>query len=172
MPRRAARAPSPAQSEPELDILGSLYPGDDEDGARGAAAGIELDIDGILDVPHADDDGDDEAFIALQQAASYRKASNLKGKTVKKGGGFQAMGKRLLPPCPVWTPSNNTNAPPRSQFQPAQGHHEERLFSAYAYSEENDTIGPRQERRCRHGKDGFRKDGGIRDTHDRETSRT
>ncbi|POR36208.1 ATP-dependent RNA helicase DBP10 [Tolypocladium paradoxum] len=95
MPRRAA---SPAQSEPELDILGSLYPGDDEDGAHGAAAGNELDIDGILDVPHAAEDGDDEAFIALQQAASYRKASNLKGRTVKKGGGFQAMGKRLLPP--------------------------------------------------------------------------
>ncbi|PNY28759.1 ATP-dependent RNA helicase DBP10 [Tolypocladium capitatum] len=91
MPRRAA---SPAQSEPEPDILGSLYPGDGEDGAHGAPArtGNELDIDGILDASHAADDGDDEAFIALRQAASYRKASNLKGRTVKKGGGFQAMG--------------------------------------------------------------------------------
>ena len=89
MPRRAV---SPARSEPELDILDSLYPGDDQDAAGGAAAGNELDIDGILDGPLAADDGDDEAFIALQQAASYRKASNLKGKTVKKGGGFQAMG--------------------------------------------------------------------------------
>lgn len=39
-----------------------------------------------------DVDGDDESFIAAQQAASNRKASNLKGRTVKKGGGFQAMG--------------------------------------------------------------------------------
>ncbi|KAJ6444637.1 ATP-dependent RNA helicase DBP10 [Purpureocillium lavendulum] len=89
MPRRAA---SPAASEPELDILGSLYPGDDDNAAYGSAPGAELDIDGILDVPAPADDGDDEAFIALQQAASYRKASNLKGRTVKKGGGFQAMG--------------------------------------------------------------------------------
>ncbi|KAI9794458.1 MAG: ATP-dependent RNA helicase dbp10 [Peltula sp. TS41687] len=39
-----------------------------------------------------DGDGDDESFIAAQQAASNRKISNLKGRTVKKGGGFQAMG--------------------------------------------------------------------------------
>lgn len=37
-------------------------------------------------------DGDDESFIAAQQAASNRKSSNLKGRTVRKGGGFQAMG--------------------------------------------------------------------------------
>lgn len=39
-----------------------------------------------------DEDGDDDSFIAARQAASNRKASNLKGRTVKKGGGFQAMG--------------------------------------------------------------------------------
>ncbi|KAM4057018.1 DEAD/DEAH box helicase [Hirsutella rhossiliensis] len=86
MPRRAT---SPAQSEPELDILGSLYPGDEE--PTKTATG-ELDIDAILHAPDAANDDDDEAFIGLQQAASYRKASNLKGRTVKKGGGFQAMG--------------------------------------------------------------------------------
>jgi ATP-dependent RNA helicase DDX54/DBP10 len=48
-----------------------------------------LDAGGILDL---DSDDGDEAFIAAQQAASNRKASNLKGKSVKKGGGFQAMG--------------------------------------------------------------------------------
>ncbi|KAL3953462.1 hypothetical protein ACCO45_011418 [Purpureocillium lilacinum] len=89
MPRRAV---SPAASEPELDILGSLYPGDDDNGAHASALNGELDIDGILNVPGPAEDGDDEAFIALQQAASYRKNTNLKGRTVKKGGGFQAMG--------------------------------------------------------------------------------
>ncbi|KAF4513341.1 hypothetical protein G6O67_000620 [Ophiocordyceps sinensis] len=89
MPRRAA---SPAQSEPELDILGSLYPGDEEPSKKTRGAGPELDIDAILNAPDGALDDDDEAFIGLRQAASYRKASNLKGRTVKKGGGFQAMG--------------------------------------------------------------------------------
>lgn len=88
MPRRAA---SPAASEPELDILGSLYPGDDA-GHGAPVDGGDLDLDGILNAPDPADDGGDEAFIALQQAASYRKSSNLKGRSVKKGGGFQAMG--------------------------------------------------------------------------------
>ncbi|QPG94958.1 ATP-dependent RNA helicase dbp10 [Epichloe festucae Fl1] len=88
MPRRAA---SPATSEHELDILDSLYPGDDENGDQTHSAGHQVDFDDILDDAQGGDDGD-EAFIALQQAASYRKNTNLKGKTVKKGGGFQAMG--------------------------------------------------------------------------------
>ncbi|PHH77220.1 hypothetical protein CDD83_4152 [Cordyceps sp. RAO-2017] len=98
MPRRAA---SPAHSEAELDILSSLYPGDDEPSASKNAVPGELDIDEILNAPQAaNDDEDDEAFISLQQAASYRKASNLKGRTVKKGGGFQAMGEKRTPfPC-------------------------------------------------------------------------
>ncbi|KAG6161836.1 ATP-dependent RNA helicase dbp10 [Claviceps purpurea] len=85
------RAASPAASEPELDILDSLYPGEDENGHQAHSAGNEADFDDILDHAQGGDD-DDEAFIALKQAASYRKNSNLKGKTVKKGGGFQAMG--------------------------------------------------------------------------------
>lgn len=96
MPSR--RAASPAASEPELDILDSLYPGEGENGGQsfGADGGDGLDFDGFLNAGAGGGDGDDgdEAFIALQQAASYRKASNLKGRTVKKGGGFQAMGKR------------------------------------------------------------------------------
>lgn len=93
MPRRAA---SPAQSEPELDILGSLYPGDEE--STKSRSDPELDIDAILNAPDAANDDDDEAFIGLRQAASYRKSSNLKGRTVKKGGGFQAMGEGGLFP--------------------------------------------------------------------------
>ncbi|KID92141.1 ATP-dependent RNA helicase dbp10 [Metarhizium guizhouense ARSEF 977] len=89
MPRRAA---SPAASEPELDILDSLYPGEDADGNQNFPADRDVDFDDILNDPEGAEDGGDEAFIALQQAASYRKASNLKGRTVKKGGGFQAMG--------------------------------------------------------------------------------
>ncbi|CAK7228153.1 ATP-dependent RNA helicase dbp10 [Sporothrix bragantina] len=39
------------------------------------------------------DDDEDEAYIALQQAAAFRKSSNLKGGSASvKGGGFQAMG--------------------------------------------------------------------------------
>lgn len=97
MPNRRA---SPTPSEQEVDIVGSLYPGDgDEHGLAtpptAAAAGHDLDMDSILNVNNpAEADGEgDEAFIALHQSASYRKASNLKGRTVKKGGGFQAMGK-------------------------------------------------------------------------------
>ncbi|KAL6881217.1 P-loop containing nucleoside triphosphate hydrolase protein [Trichoderma novae-zelandiae] len=93
MPGR--RAASPAPSEPELDILDSLYPGDDDNGEQGLGKDGQdgLDFDGFFNAaaPGGGED-DDEAFIALHQAASYRKASNLKGRTVKKGGGFQAMG--------------------------------------------------------------------------------
>lgn len=86
MPRRAA---SPAQSETEVDIFDSLYPGEADHGGQDPSAGLDFDIDGILN--GADDDGDAE-FIARTQAASNRKNSNVKGKSVKKGGGFQAMG--------------------------------------------------------------------------------
>jgi ATP-dependent RNA helicase DDX54/DBP10 len=89
----APRAASPALSESAFDISNALFPGDDVDGnvlgdgnklGDGNELGVDLDIGG--------DGSDDEAFIAARQAASNRKASNLKGKTVKKGGGFQAMG--------------------------------------------------------------------------------
>ncbi|KJZ77903.1 ATP-dependent RNA helicase DBP10 [Hirsutella minnesotensis 3608] len=88
------RAASPAASEPELDIFDSLHPGDEESFGKNAGAGPEMDIDDILNIPDgADGDGDDdEAFIGLRQAASFRKATNIKGRSVKKGGGFQAMG--------------------------------------------------------------------------------
>ncbi|KAE8147269.1 ATP-dependent RNA helicase dbp10 [Aspergillus avenaceus] len=95
MPRRAA---SPAASENEFDITNALFQNDSDSGEdvpvkevkrpRKAAQPQELDFLGGAD----DDDEDDEAFIAEQQASANRKGSNLKGRTVKKGGGFQAMG--------------------------------------------------------------------------------
>ncbi|KAF4126612.1 ATP-dependent RNA helicase DDX54/DBP10 [Geosmithia morbida] len=87
-----SRGISPTPSDAEVDILGSLYPGDDADDAQNAMS-LDADFGDIINAPgpNAGDDGD-AAFIALQQAASYRKSSNLKGRTVKKGGGFQAMG--------------------------------------------------------------------------------
>lgn len=94
MPRRAA---SPAPSEGEVDIADSLFATNASDnGSDGGqeTGGFDFDMDGIMNGNEGgqDDDDGDEAFIALQQAASFRKASNLKGKSVKKGGGFQAMG--------------------------------------------------------------------------------
>ncbi|KAI1409608.1 ATP-dependent RNA helicase DBP10 [Hypoxylon sp. FL1857] len=88
-----SRAVSPTPSENEVDILGSLFadsagPSDRKSKKNVAQDGLDFDfLDG-------GDDGedDDEAFIALKQAASFRKAGNVKGKSVKKGGGFQAMG--------------------------------------------------------------------------------
>lgn len=95
MPR--PRAVSPAQSEAEVDILGSLFTdGADDDKTSfqpsHAKNGFGFDAGGILDDEDGDDADGDEAFIALKQAASFRKNANVKGNSVKKGGGFQAMG--------------------------------------------------------------------------------
>lgn len=84
----ASRASSPALSETEYDIGAALF-GDEDAGEDTNATPQNLSVD--LGVG-SEDGSDDEAFIAATQAASNRKASNLKGKTVKKGGGFQAMG--------------------------------------------------------------------------------
>ena len=94
MPHRAA---SPAASENEFDITKSLF-NDDSDSeefatASSRRAGEELNAGGILNLALESDGEGDEAFIAAQQSASNRKAANVKGKSVKKGGGFQAMGK-------------------------------------------------------------------------------
>lgn len=92
------RASSPAVSENEIDISGNLFhdgssAGSDDDGqaqhpdrkARMLSPGEMPDLEG-------DFSSDDAGFIAQTQAASNRKASNIKGRSVKKGGGFQAMG--------------------------------------------------------------------------------
>ena len=92
------RAPSLATSENEVDISGALFndgvsAGSDDDAqtqhadrkARMLEPGEMPDLEG-------DYSSDDAGFIAETQAASNRKAANLKGRSVKKGGGFQAMG--------------------------------------------------------------------------------
>lgn len=88
-------------SENELDISNALFDNaansDIEDGGAQQHPDRKaqmLDTAGILDlgIESAEDADGDEAFIAAHQAASNRKASNLKGRSVKKGGGFQAMG--------------------------------------------------------------------------------
>jgi ATP-dependent RNA helicase DDX54/DBP10 len=95
MPHRAA---SPAVSENEPDITNSLfkddYTADDDEFTVTLANSGALDAGGILELGLESNGDDDDAFIAAQQAASNRKASNL-GKSVKKGGGFQAMGTQL-----------------------------------------------------------------------------
>lgn len=96
----APRAASPACSENEFDISKALFENDSDSGKESweqikskpkpKPKPIEnLDMLGGGD---GEDDDDDEAFIAAQQQSANRKASNLKGRTVKKGGGFQAMG--------------------------------------------------------------------------------
>ncbi|KAH9887182.1 ATP-dependent RNA helicase DBP10 [Xylariomycetidae sp. FL2044] len=94
MPRRAV---SPAASENEVDILGSLFA---DDGARSngktsdtfAQDGFGFDAGDFLEGGNGGaEEDDDEAFIALKQAASFRKTGSLK-KSGKKSGGFQAMG--------------------------------------------------------------------------------
>ena len=103
MPRRAA---SPTPSEHEIDILGSLV--DDRDGDDGQFKGpkksndFDLDFGNILKAGGDDGDSedDDDAFIASSLRSSNRKNTNLQGKTVKKGGGFQAMGTFFCFSCP------------------------------------------------------------------------
>ncbi|EEH42048.2 ATP-dependent RNA helicase DBP10 [Paracoccidioides lutzii Pb01] len=82
---------SPAASENELDISDLLFNGDEdasdlETSPKMSKPQQNLDLDMM-----GDTDGD-AAFIAARQAAANRKAANLKGRTVKKGGGFQSMG--------------------------------------------------------------------------------
>ncbi|KAI0447599.1 ATP-dependent RNA helicase DBP10 [Xylaria telfairii] len=93
------RAVSPALSENEIDILGSLLT--DGDGTSHHVKtkhaemqdGFGFDAGDLLDGDDGENDDDgDEAFIALKQAAAFRKNTNLKGTALKKGGGFQSMG--------------------------------------------------------------------------------
>jgi ATP-dependent RNA helicase DDX54/DBP10 len=93
-----ARAASPAQSENDFDISTALLGEGDalNEIPRGElksqeAAFAKAQKPTALDI-FEDDESDDEAFIDGQQAAANRKNSNLKGTTLKKGGGFQAMG--------------------------------------------------------------------------------
>lgn len=94
------RDQSPVVSENGIDISHNLLHGDDASSSSEAGASHSQHPDRkarmqtaekIFDL-EAGDDSDDAAFIAERQAISNRKASTLKGKGVKKSGGFQAMG--------------------------------------------------------------------------------
>ncbi|KAG6366520.1 hypothetical protein INS49_000697 [Diaporthe citri] len=80
------RAASPTPSDGEVDIFDSLYT--DEVNQK-TQAPADTDFDFLDD---ANQDDGDEAFIALKQAASYRKAAHQTKGTGQKGGGFQSMG--------------------------------------------------------------------------------
>lgn len=89
MPRRAA---SPAPSDAEADIFDALYT-DDIANSKPNQATVDDGFDFLDDGQDVDEDDGDAAFIALKQAASYRKTSQMKTKAAKKsGGGFQTMG--------------------------------------------------------------------------------
>lgn len=107
MRQQRERAASPAMSEVDIDIGASLFT-DDVDQAKPSRTtnsdGFGFDADGIFN--EADGSSDDEAFIALQQAASFRKGANVQGKSVKKGGGFQAMGAFRLHRFPLFASSS------------------------------------------------------------------
>lgn len=91
------RAPSPAASVTEVDISKALFDDDDSSGSENAADAQHPDrkarMLAVGSIPDLEDSSsDDEGFIAETQAATNRKAANLKGRSVKKGGAFQAMG--------------------------------------------------------------------------------
>lgn len=91
------RAPSPTASENEVDISGALFagtpPSDSEDGHEMQHPDRKARMQAPEDMPDlaAESGSDDADFITDALLASNRKASN-KGRSVKKGGGFQAMG--------------------------------------------------------------------------------
>jgi ATP-dependent RNA helicase DDX54/DBP10 len=92
-----ARSSSPARSENEFDISSALFADDVSEPARDSIVEpnktTTLSDNGFIpDIMAESSDLDDEAAIAQQQTAANRKASNLKGRTIKKGGGFQALG--------------------------------------------------------------------------------
>lgn len=88
-------------SEHEVDIVGSLF-ADSADAAFSREKkpnALDLDLGDILNAGgDGGDDGEDEDFISATLRSANRKSSNLQGKSVKKGGGFQAMGRLLT--CP------------------------------------------------------------------------
>ena len=70
----APRAASPALSENEFDIFDNLAGSDAEEQSNNLGADLAIDLD-----VGSDGGSDDEAFIAAKQAASNRKAANVKG---------------------------------------------------------------------------------------------
>ncbi|KAL2827550.1 P-loop containing nucleoside triphosphate hydrolase protein [Aspergillus cavernicola] len=96
----APREASPALSETELDITGAIFQNDSDSeveqtrkkkaSKRKALLNSNPNFDFLGGT--GDSDEDEKAFIASEQLSANRKSANLKGRTVKKGGGFQVMG--------------------------------------------------------------------------------
>lgn len=158
MPHRAS---SPAVSENEFDITNALFQDvasdEEEKVVLGSKSLGSFDAAGILDL---DSDDGDEAFIAAQQAASNRKTTNAKGKTGKKGGGFQTMGEFQF-----ISTSYNTNLA-RSERLSAQRNYSKRFHGSYTHPTEDDTARAGRTRCGRNGKDWIWKNSSIRYTHD------
>jgi hypothetical protein len=168
MPRRAV---SPTPSENEVDILGSLYTddfvvGDPRRPGKAPNDSNDFDIGGILDAAEVsqDGDGEDEAFIALKQAAAFRKTSNLRGKSVKKGGGFQAMGRHHVD---YFFSITADISPLRSQSASSQGYNQKGFLRPNPHSTQNYSSDPRPEGCCGHGTNRLREDSCVRYPHDR-----
>jgi hypothetical protein len=116
-------------SENEVDIAGSLFANDAGSDNDDVAVAVnkkpaDLDFGDLLNNGDSDDGEGDEAFIAMQQRRSNRKSSNLQGKSVKKGGGFQAMGEcpSSLPPltvCRAWELTPRPQASMRTSYAPS-----------------------------------------------------
>ena len=89
---------SPALSENEVDVTGALLPGDSDSDSENGGEQLHperkarMQNGGGMPDLELGSGSDDADFIAAIQTASNRKASNVKGRSVKKGGGFQAMG--------------------------------------------------------------------------------
>jgi hypothetical protein len=156
MKRRQA---SPTPSEHEVDIAAALFAEDwEEDATANATAAAtstatktttakankavatDLDLNDLLNAGGDSEDDGDAEFIASRQRSSNRKASNLQGKSVKKGGGFQAMGKKLLLPLVACVRLLTLLC--RSQFPAPPSHHEERLLRADSNSAKNNPSDP------------------------------
>ena len=94
----APRSPSPAVSENEVDIsralIDNVSSSESEDGGESRHPDRKTRMQVGENMPDLtfESGSDDADFIAATQAASNRKSSNVKGRSVKKGGGFQAMG--------------------------------------------------------------------------------
>ncbi len=104
--RKRKRTKFVLPQEDELDLDAILEGGGFGGAAVGESAGKKNGPRGSRRRGDADDAEEDEAYIALQQAAAFRKSSNIKGTSVVKGGGFQQMGEcfaslSLFPSLPL-----------------------------------------------------------------------
>lgn len=151
------RAASPTPSDGEIDIFDSLYTDTVNTKPQATDGGFDF-------LDDANQDDGDEAFIALKQAASYRKAAHQTKGTGQKGGGFQSMGMRIRAQDldnarALLTRTRIERQTPLSY--PPQG-----FQTGDPHPAKSDTPYTPTKRCGGHGKDRFRQDRGFRHTHD------